>query len=55
MQTALIGFGGLALAGGAACLLWMRLGAPRGPARMARRVEAELRALGLDEPAQPRT
>ena len=55
MQTALIGFGGLALAGGGAFLLWMRLGAPRGPARMARRVEAELRALGLDEPAQPRT
>jgi len=55
MQNLMIGIGGLVAGGGIACLAWLRMLAPTSSRRMARRVEAELRELGLDAPAQPRT
>lgn len=48
MEAALIGLVGLMLAGGIGWASWLRVVAPRGTRRTSSRVEAELRALGLD-------
>jgi len=48
MQAAMIGLAGLMLAGGIGWVSWLRVAAPRNARRTSTRVEAELRALGLD-------
>lgn len=51
MESVLVGLGGVALAGGVATLFWLRRGAAaRDARRLARRVQHDLRALGLEEP-----
>jgi hypothetical protein len=47
MNLLMIGIGGLVAAVGIAALAWLRLAAPNGSRRTARRVAAELRELGL--------
>jgi len=47
MNLLMIGIGGFVVLGGIAALAWLRLAAPNGSNRTARRVAAELRELGL--------
>lgn len=54
MEAAMIGLFGLVLAGGIGWASWLKVAAPRGTRRTSSRVEAELRALGLDRDANRR-
>jgi hypothetical protein len=47
MNLLMIGIGGLVVAAGIAALAWLRVAAPTRSGRTALRVQAELRALGL--------